>query len=116
MDFSSFLENFIKSNRLTNAGLAEKINVPAATISHLLSGRNKPSLEFIQKLIRVYPTLDLYAILNLEKYNLNKINKLNEKEGKDDSKIDLFSSTKKVKKIVLLYEDNTFEEYNYKKE
>jgi hypothetical protein len=33
-------------------------------LSHLLSGRNKPSLDFIIKVIDVFPEVDLYWILN----------------------------------------------------
>lgn len=114
MDFSVFLKGFISDKEISNGKLAEQLNVPPATISHLLSGRNKPSLDFIQKLITAYPSLDLYEILNLSKYNNLK------KEGRDpktEEQADLFNSpankNKKVKKVVLLYEDNTFEEYNY---
>ena len=34
---------------LTSSSFAEKIDVPRSSISHLLSGRNKPSLDFILK-------------------------------------------------------------------
>jgi hypothetical protein len=33
-------------------------------LSHLLSGRNKPSLDFILKIVDVFPDVDLYWILN----------------------------------------------------
>ena len=35
-----------------------------SSLSHLLSGRNKPSLDFIIKVIDVFPEVDLYWILN----------------------------------------------------
>ena len=35
-----------------------------SSLSHLLSGRNKPSLDFIIKVIEVFPEVDLYWILN----------------------------------------------------
>ena len=113
MNFSSFLKDFIESQKITNGKLAEQLEVPSATISHLLSGRNKPSLDFIQKLISNYPTLDLYEITGLSKYNNS--NK-EEKRSSSSKQSELFNSStkknKKVKKIVLLYEDNSFEEYN----
>ena len=37
--------NGINSNKL-----AEKINVSRATISHIISGRNKPSVDFLHKI------------------------------------------------------------------
>lgn len=44
---------------LSTTELADKILVPKATISHLISERNKPSLEFIMKLHTTFPTLNL---------------------------------------------------------
>lgn len=44
---------------LSTTELADKIMVPKATISHLISERNKPSLEFIMKLHTTFPTLNL---------------------------------------------------------
>ena len=35
-----------------------------SSLSHLLSGRNKPSLDFILKIIEEFPEVDLYWILN----------------------------------------------------
>lgn len=114
MDFSSFLKDFILDKGITNSKLAEQLSVPSATISHLLSGRNKPSLDFIQKLITNYPTLDLYEITDLSKYNYSNNQ---QKVEKPKEQAELFTTAdnknKKVKKVVLLYEDNTFEEYNY---
>jgi transcriptional regulator with XRE-family HTH domain len=49
---------------LSASGFAEKIGVQRSSISHLLSGRNKPSLDFILKIIEVFPDVDLYWILN----------------------------------------------------
>lgn len=35
-----------------------------SSLSHLLSGRNKPSLDFILKILDVFPEVDLYWVLN----------------------------------------------------
>ena len=39
----------------TAASFSEKIGVQRSSISHILSGRNKPSLEFIQKVLAQFP-------------------------------------------------------------
>ena len=116
MDFSSFLADLIKSENITNVRLSEKLEVPAATISHLLSGRNKPSIDFIQKLIKNFPKLDLYKILGLEKYNNFNNSEINTTSPPTTNQQDLFiksnNKNKTVKKVVMLYDDNSFEEYN----
>ena len=43
---------------LSSAQLAEIIGVQRSGISHILSGRNKPSLDFVLKVIEAYPDLN----------------------------------------------------------
>ena len=44
---------------LTAAGLAEKIGVQRSSFSHLISGRNKPSLDLLVRLHETYPEYSL---------------------------------------------------------
>ena len=48
---------FMDSYNLSAADLADAIDVQRSGISHLLSGRNKPSLSFITKILEKYPEL-----------------------------------------------------------
>jgi len=59
MKFSKQLQKIMQHFHLTTTELADQISVPKATISHLISERNKPSLEFIMKLHTTFPTLNL---------------------------------------------------------
>lgn len=59
MKFSKQLQKIMHHFKLSTTELADKILVPKATISHLISERNKPSLEFIMKLHTTFPTLNL---------------------------------------------------------
>jgi len=43
---------------LSSAQLAEMIGVQRSGISHILSGRNKPSLDFVVKVLETYPDLN----------------------------------------------------------
>jgi transcriptional regulator with XRE-family HTH domain len=43
--------------------LAERMDIPRSTISHILSERNKPSLEFIQKLMEKFPEINIEWLL-----------------------------------------------------
>jgi transcriptional regulator with XRE-family HTH domain len=51
---------FLKRENKTSAQFAEEIRVQPSGISHILSGRNKPSLDFVIKM------LDKYAFLSTE--------------------------------------------------
>ena len=46
----SRLKYWMEMEALKSSALADIIRVNRATISHILSGRNKPSIDFLQKL------------------------------------------------------------------
>ena len=63
-DFIKRLEILLDYYGLNASSFADKIGVQRSSMSHLLSGRNKPSLDFILKILDVFPDVDLYWILN----------------------------------------------------
>ncbi len=54
---------FLRSENKTSAQLAEEIGVQPSGISHILSGRNNPSLDFILKMLEKYPYLSTEWLL-----------------------------------------------------
>lgn len=62
-DFIKKLELILDHYNLSASTFAEKINVQRSSLSHLLSGRNKPSLDFVLKIVEVFPEVDLYWLL-----------------------------------------------------
>lgn len=63
-EFIKRLEIILDYYSLNASSFADKIGVQRSSLSHLLSGRNKPSLDFILKILEVFPDVDLYWILN----------------------------------------------------
>lgn len=63
-DFIKRLETVLEYYSLTASSFADKISVQRSSMSHLLSGRNKPSLDFIMKLAEEFPEVTLEWILN----------------------------------------------------
>jgi transcriptional regulator with XRE-family HTH domain len=63
-DFVKRLEVILDYYSLNASSFADKIGVQRSSLSHLLSGRNKPSLDFILKILDVFPEVDLYWVLN----------------------------------------------------
>jgi transcriptional regulator with XRE-family HTH domain len=51
------LLEFLRNENKSSAQLAEEIGVQASGISHILSGRNNPSLDFILKMLERYQFL-----------------------------------------------------------
>lgn len=114
------LEQFLAAENISQTQFAESINVARAGISHILSGRNKPSYEFIVNTMEAFPTLNIEWLLT----GKGKMYKNNDEtsegllfSGAQIEKqpqppvVKPQSQPRHISKIVALYEDNTFEEF-----
>ena len=61
-DFAIRLQQVMDYYGLNAAAFADSLEIQRSGISHLLSERNKPSLDFILKLIEKFPEVDMYWI------------------------------------------------------
>lgn len=52
------LKQFLAAENITQAQFADSINVVRASVSHVLSGRNNPSYDFIRAVMLRYPRLN----------------------------------------------------------
>ena len=94
------LKSWMESEGLKPSQFADNIGVNRATISHILSGRNKPSIDFFQKLLNTYPDLN-------SNWLITGIGYMNTKREAKEVK-----SSKKIGKVVVFYDDKSFEEVN----
>lgn len=53
------LKQFLAAENITQAQFADSINVVRASVSHVLSGRNNPSFDFIKAMMQRYPNLNI---------------------------------------------------------
>jgi len=60
---NSRLQQFLVAENISQAQFAETIGVARASISHILSGRNKPGFDFLESMIRHYPNLNFEWLL-----------------------------------------------------
>ena len=126
-NFSKRLQKILDFYGVTATSFSEKIAFNRSTISHLLSGRNKPSLEFVMKVLQTYPEVDLYWLLNgtgsfptaSKKASLHGEQKNNPDKkqpkatnNRQDKNPANSLNTKAIERIVIFYEDGTFKQYN----
>lgn len=52
------LQQLLKSEGLTASRLAEILEIQPAGVSHLIAGRNKPSFDLLQKILRRFPDIN----------------------------------------------------------
>ena len=94
------LKKWMDKKGMKPSGFADMIGVNRATISHILSGRNKPSIDFLEKLLRVYPELNSNWLITGIGYMQTK---------KQEKQAPL---KKKIGKVVVFYDDNSFDQVN----
>lgn len=63
-DIQERIALIISTKGMTNAEFAEAINVQPSNISHIMSGRNKPSLDLVMKILKRFPELRTEWLLN----------------------------------------------------
>ena len=99
-------------HQLTASLFADKVGSQRSSISHILSGRNKPSLDFILKVTSEFKDVEIEWLLNgkgvfpkNEEKSLASTQSLLNTNSENGTKI--------IQRIVMFYNDGTFE--NYKK-
>lgn len=114
-DFSKRLQKVIEYYDETASSFAEKIGVQRSSISHILSGRNKPSLDFIMKVLHTYPKVELYWLLNGKGQfpNSDALSDFPSSNQEPNHQSPEISETlnKSIEKIVIFYKDGTFKSY-----
>ena len=59
LEMKDRIAHIIRAKNLTAAEFALKLGIQPSSISHLLSGRNNPSLDFVKKLKETFPEYNL---------------------------------------------------------
>ena len=115
-DFAKRLQKVIDFNGESASSFAEKIGVQRSSISHILSGRNKPSLDFILKILASYPHVELYWLLKGKgSFPKNDKSIQNQEIPKDHDLESLISKdlkqqrqNKMIDQIIIFYADGSF--------
>ena len=145
------LSHILRAKNLTATQFAEMMQIQPSNVSHLLSGRNKPSLDFLIKLKEIFPEYNYEWIIlgkkpittndsslfnkenvintveinqfddNVDVKNDEEVTPVQKIEMNDshfDSSIDrltIESPSNRLKQIIYVYEDHTFEVYDVRK-
>ena len=113
-DFTNRLKIILENHQLTASLFADKIGVQRSSISHILSGRNKPSLDFVLKVTKAFSDVDIYWLLNGKGQYPTAVDNLTSNSTLNSSLVPEKTPTtppKRMKKIVVFYTDGTFDEY-----
>ena len=117
-EFTKRLQKVIDFYGESASSFAEKIGVQRSSISHILSGRNKPSLDFVLKVLSSFPEVELYWLMNGKgQFPSQKIDTpkktISKVENISTPKIEHISNSedKSIERIVIFYKDGTFKNF-----
>ena len=112
-EFSVRLQKLLDQNDETASSFAQKIGVQRSSISHILSGRNKPSLEFILKILKTYKHVDLYWLINGTEYSGITPPHLTIENEKLKKQSDNSKNNNEIDRIVIFFKDGSFKSYDH---
>lgn len=138
MEFTIVIREVLKSLNLTASEFADEVGIQKSSVSHLLAGRNKPSLQVLEKIAIRFPQISTGYLLtgngspiskevqptkqvslDLEKEHINpqhpqEVDSV-KKEVTEVNKVPLKAAetaSKKLLKVLLCYTDGSVEEFN----
>ena len=120
-DFIKRIDQILKFYDLSASAFADTIGVQRSSISHLLAGRNKPSLEFVLKVVSSFPDVDLYWLL-FGKGSFPKkiktaspiVEKKVQMAAGNEVLADANPRSHAIDKIIIFYADGSFKSYTEK--
>ena len=111
VDFSKRLQQILDYYSLNASSFAEKIGVQRSSISHILSGRNKPSLDFVMKVLSSFDEVDTYWLLNGKGVFPSEKEQIPKKPSTSITN-DTALSNKEIDRIIIFFKDGTFKNYH----
>ena len=125
--FLERLEFLMENNQLNATAFAEKIGVQRSSVSHILSKRNRPSLEFMLKIHEHFKEVNLeWLILGNQNIPLltpppkdtnetSELDLIQEDQKKETVQnllpFDRAQKNEEVSQIIQLYKDGSFRSY-----
>lgn len=86
---------WLESQNLNANSLSKLVDLNRSSISHIVNGRNKPSVDMLEKILSIYPNLNLNWLIS----------------GFGSMNIDQNTSDKKeINKVVVFYKDSSYDE------
>lgn len=130
------LAHILRAKNLTATQFAELMEIQPSNVSHLLNGRNKPSLDFLIKLKDVFPEYSFdWIIMGKKPITINEPTPIKVEDNKmkfeevveekivefDDineniaENQEVVAQPRDIERIIITYSDNTFEILTHKK-
>lgn len=117
------IRKIIEERKLTATSFADAIGVQRPAVSHVLSGRNRPSLDFVTKILSRYPDIDpdwllfgkgsMYRAKEKPSPSPDGKSSIKSASGGIESRPDpaTGSGSSEIERIIVLFRGGSFSEY-----
>jgi len=86
---------WLDSENLNANSLSKLVDLNRSSISHIVNGRNKPSIDMLEKILSIYPKLNLnWLISGFGSMNITESTRVE----------------KDINKVVVFYKDSSYDE------
>ena len=130
------IKEILTRERLSSSQFADKISVQRSSVSHVLSGRNKPGFDFIHKILTAFPEIngdwlitgkgamykekshsedlfepkkEIQPVENVAKTEKQPVTMNIKKPEKEEVKT---PKLREIERVIVFYTDRTFREYD----
>ena len=102
------LLKFLAAENISQAQFADTIGVARASVSHIIAGRNKPGFEFLERMARCYPGLNLEWLIT----GKGRMYRAESEESGGELFPDAGSAPvgRTISRIMVFYSDGTYDE------
>lgn len=111
------LLQFLQAENISQSQFADTLSVARGSVSHILSGRNKPGYDFLESLLLHYPRLNLDWLMTGKGRMYRDQDSPDAPESPAADMIipsPVSSSPRQIERITVFYSDNSFQEFTPK--
>ena len=118
MSIQERLQLVLKMHNLTPSVFADKIGVQRSNVSHVLSGRNKPGLDFLEKILLHFPRVNAHWVITGMIQDQKELETQKQSDVTDRVDVSVVKELlptdqkKDISQIVVFYKDKTFSIYS----
>lgn len=128
------LETLMRHEGLSLSQFANEINIQGSTLSHIMNGRNNPSLDVVKRILDRFPSInpdwlifgrepmrrqiskshEIPSLFNMEEISTPEQTQQQQLQTEiietSQQPITVQNNCKEITKVVIFYSDNTYEE------
>ena len=104
------LQKFLEAENISQSQLADTLGVARASISHIISGRNKPGFDFLESMAVNFPALSIEWLITGKGRMYRGADSASPEDG-SSALVPLPCAADRIDRIVVFFSDGTYKEF-----